>query len=252
MGTLARNEGKPEEARDAYERAVKLVEHELGPNHPSALIARANLAGAHIDLHHAEKAVPLLEEAIAGMIRLRGASHPTLTGPLNALTRAQLQLGAPDRALASADRALAIARAAYGDRPLRVANLLEWKATALQALHRDSEALALYRESLAIKLQLLPAADSRLSFARDGIGQSLLALGKAKEAIPELEAALALRGPLPEDRADTEFGLAKALWAVGQDRKRALDLAGRARDDYAAAHRQDRVDEVERWRRQPR
>jgi len=252
LGTLARVEGKLEEARDDYERAVKLLEHELGPDHPAPLIARANLAGIHVDLHQAEQAVPLVEEAIAGLSRLRGASNPMLLGPITTLTRAHLQAGAPERALAPADRALAIARAAYGDRHLRVAGMLEWKATALQALHRDAEALALYRESLAIKLQLLPATDSRLSFARDGIGQSLLGMGKAAEAVPELEAALALRGPLPEDRADTELGLAKALWAVGQDRKRALEMASRARDDYAAAHRQDRVDEVERWRQQPR
>jgi len=252
LATIARGEGKLDEARDAYQRAVKLMEHELGPDRPAPLIARANLAAVQIDLHQADQAVPLLEQAIAGMSRLRGTANPTLVGPLTSLTRAHLQLGEPDRALASADRALAIARAAYGDRHLRVAGMLEWKATALQALHRDAEALALYRESLAIKMQLLPATDSRLSFARDGIGQSLLGMGKAAEAVPELEAALALRGPLPEDRADTELALAKALWAAGQDRKRALELASRAREDYAAARRQDRVEEVERWRQQPR
>jgi len=249
LGTLVRAEGKLEEARDAYERAVKLLEHELGPDHPAPLIARANLANAYVDLHQPEKAELVLQEAIAGLSRLRGDRHAMLVGPLLSLTRAQLQMKVPDRALATAERALGIARVAYG-RHLRVAACLEWKATALQALGRDAEALALYRESLEIKQQLLPATDPRLSFARDGIGQSLLGMGKAAEAVPELEAALALRGPLPEDRADTEFGLARALWVVGKDRRRSLELAGRARDDYAAAGRKDRVEEVERWRQQ--
>ena len=98
VATLARGEGKLEEARDAYERAAKLLQHELGPDHPAPLIARANLAAIHLDLNQPDRAVPLLEEAIAGMSRLRGPAHPTLMGPLTSLTRAQLQLGAPERA----------------------------------------------------------------------------------------------------------------------------------------------------------
>jgi tetratricopeptide (TPR) repeat protein len=252
LGTLARAEGKLEEARDAYERAAKLLEHELGPDHSSALIARANLANVYIDLHLPAKAEPILEEAIAAIGRVRGAEHPALVNPLQSLTRVHLQLGAPERALASSERALKIARAAYGDQHLRVAGILEWKATALQELRRDAEALALYRESLAIKQKLLPPGDPERSYAHDGIGQALVALGRAAEAIPELETALSLRGPLPGERADTEFGLARALWAAGKDRRRALELADRARASYAAAHRKDRVEEVERWRQQPR
>jgi tetratricopeptide (TPR) repeat protein len=250
LGNLARGEGKLEEARDAFARAVKLLEYDLSPDRPAPLLARANLANAYVDLHQPEQAEPILEEVIAGVSRLRGDSHPTLVGPLTSLTRTRLQLKAPERALDSAERALGIARAAYGGQQLRVASCLEWKATVLQVLGRDAEALALYRESLEIKMKLLPAADPRLSFARDGIGQSLLTLGRAAEAVPELEAALALRGPLPEDRADTELGLARALWALGKDRRRALELADRARADYMAAGRKDRAEEVERWRQQ--
>jgi len=250
VGTLARAEGKLEEARDAYERAVKLLEHERGPEHPSTLIARANLANVYVDLQQPARAEPILEEAIAAIGRLRGAGHPTLVNALSSLTRARLRLGAPERALASAERALQIARAAHGDRHLRVASSLEWKATVLQELRQDAEALSLYRESLAIKQELLPPEDPQRAYAHDGIGQALLALGRAADAVPELETALKLRGPLPAERAETEFALARALWAAGKDRRRALELADRARADYAAGGQQDRVGEVERWRQQ--
>jgi hypothetical protein len=68
------------------------------------------------------------------------------------------------------------------------------------------------------------------------MGQSLIALGRAAEAVPPLTRAMNLRerpDTLPEDRGETRFAMAQALWETGADRTRALRLASAGRDDYA-------------------
>ena len=77
--------------------------------------------------------------------------------------------------------------------------------------------------------------------ALTGEGEDLLALGRAHDAIAPLERAFAVRSKPDgdvEDRADTGFVLARALWDGGGDRTRALGLARDARTVIAplAAH----------------
>lgn len=181
------------------------------------------------------------------MQRVRGADHPSLIAPLWTLTNARIQRRLLPEAHASIDRALQIARARLGPEHVRVASCLELKATAFQEEGRYPEALDLYREALRIKEKTLGKEDPRLSFAYDGIGQCLLAAGRAEESLPVLTHALALRGPSPGDRADTQFALARAVWKVQRNRARAVELATGARDGYREAGRPDRVRTVEEW-----
>jgi hypothetical protein len=65
----------------------------------------------------------------------------------------------------------------------------------------------------------------------------LLAMRRALDARPLLERAVTIYETKEADRGDkgtTRFALAQALWLTGGDRDRALDLARRAREDYAA------------------
>ena len=117
----------------------------------------------------------------------------------------------------------------------------------LQNGRRFAEALEVYREALAIKERTLPPQDPNLSFSHDGIGQCLLGLGRAQDAVNELELALALRGNEPVPRADTRFALARALWELGKERGRARELATQAQADYQAGGRKEKDAEVERW-----
>ena len=83
-------------------------------------------------------------------------------------------------------------------------------------------------------------------------GEVQLALGETAEAIRVLEQALALRsGPTvaSDDRANTEFALAQALWSQAAGRKRSIGLAraavqhlGEAGAPYSARQR-----EVQAW-----
>jgi serine/threonine-protein kinase len=75
-------------------------------------------------------------------------------------------------------------------------------------------------------------------------GKLLLARGKPAEAVPLFEQALAISSP--RLRARLQFSLAQALWAVGQDRPRALELATRAREHWQGLGH-PRLTEASRW-----
>ena len=94
------------------------------------------------------------------------------------------------------------------------------------------------------------------SYSWTGLGLALTELGRADDAVPLLERALELRTrqqSAAQLRAETGFGLARALWARGttEDRAHARELTTAARDAYAAAGaRFDRERaEVEAWQR---
>ncbi|MDO5287917.1 MAG: tetratricopeptide repeat protein, partial [Actinomycetia bacterium] len=53
-----------------------LHEQVLGPDHPSTLTSRGNLALAYQDAGRLGKAVPLYEEVLAGRVRVLGPGHP--------------------------------------------------------------------------------------------------------------------------------------------------------------------------------
>ena len=71
------------------------------------------------------------------------------------------------------------------------------------------------------------------------------------EAIPILEKALRVRERLersPDDTAETRFALARALWAAGEHRGRALTLAETAREGYRTMPGHERqVAAIDAW-----
>jgi tetratricopeptide (TPR) repeat protein len=246
-GTLALTEGRPEEALEDHERAAGLLSAQLGAEHPLTLNALANMAAAQSSLGRPEQALKTLESVSAAITRLRGPDHPTLGNALWSMAHAQNQLGRYAEAHRTVARALEIARTRLGPDHPRVAVCLDMQATVFQSEGRYGEALAAYRESLDIKRKALAPGDPRLFYSHDGIGQSLLHLGRPAEAVPPLEAALALGGVEASDRAEARFALARALWQLDRDRPRALALGKQALRDLTAAGLADRARQVEAW-----
>jgi len=79
-----------------------------------------------------------------------------------------------------------------------------------------------------------------------------LAAGAPVQAVAPLERALAVCEATvvsPQEKADVSFTLARALVKAGRDRRRALDLARRAKDLYLEQGKgyEDRVSEVDAW-----
>ena len=89
-----------------------------------------------------------------------------------------------------------------------------------------------------------------LAYALTGLGLSYLADNNATAALVPLERAFKIRSTKekePSRRAETAFGLARALWDSHRDRVRARDLAERARTDYGRTPAASKVADIERW-----
>ncbi|MEM6990343.1 MAG: tetratricopeptide repeat protein [Myxococcota bacterium] len=98
----------------------------------------------------------------------------------------------------------------------------------LQALGDYEAARQRHAEALAIRERTLPPEHPTRAYSLTGLGTALVDLDRIEEARPLLERALTLRlksHATAEITARTRFALARALWAAGSDRERALTLA---------------------------
>jgi tetratricopeptide (TPR) repeat protein len=73
---LAQN-GLHEDAAMLLEQTLAASERILGPDHPSTLSVRANLASAYQEIGRREEAVALLEQTLAASERILGPDHPS-------------------------------------------------------------------------------------------------------------------------------------------------------------------------------
>ncbi len=220
------------EARAAAEKGLALTRKTEPLDSPNLIIPLAQLAWVLSAQNHPDQAIPIEEEALADTERLLGADHPQAILITNNLISCLLGADRPAEALALIQknwdrfpRALVGANASI---PYQV------RADALAALHRCSEALPDYRQSVAILEQTLPH-HPRMTGPLGGLGKCELELGHAAAAIAPLERALAILDANhvpPADFAASRFTLARALWPTGQ-RARARQLAQWADDAYA-------------------
>jgi len=248
LGALQTMEGQTAMAAATLERARQLLTSELGHDDPRTLNAAGNLASAYRKLGRLDEASSLLQETTASARRRLGPDHPLLVPRLYATAQVQLQRHDFGSAHRSIDEALRIARKHMGEQNVQVANNLEIKATIFQEEHRYQEALATYRQALAIQEKVLQPGDQLFSYSYDGIGQSLLGMGHPDQARPMLEKALAIRGTDPEDLADTHYALARALWQLGGQQKAAASrYADQAQREYQRAGKAERAAVVEGW-----
>jgi tetratricopeptide (TPR) repeat protein len=166
------------------------------------------------------------------------------------LARVDLAEGHPDLAITGCEHGLALIR--DGATGFAVAVNEDPLAAGYLAAHRNDDALRQSRECLA---------DFRKDGGKDTTdlvpclrieGAALIELGRAKEATPELEHALALQqGHLapPGAIADLKFRLSRALIASGGDRARAAQLADEAHAELVRyPFEQSQLAEVDAWR----
>jgi serine/threonine protein kinase/tetratricopeptide (TPR) repeat protein len=154
-------------------------------------------------------------------------------------------------------RVVAATEAIVGQTHPLVARALINHAEVLEELGRAAEAKA--AAARAIDLSGPDQANARaLALARAVLGESALALGRAREARAVLEQALAASEEAalqPAELAELRFALARALWATAPERPRALGLAQAARVAYARAPgRGPKLAAVDAWvaaRRRP-
>jgi eukaryotic-like serine/threonine-protein kinase len=190
-----------------------------------------------------ERAVAIAEHAL-------GAQHPDVAPFLNNLARVLIEQGDTTLARSDVDRGISLVAATVGRDHRRVAELLLTRALIDDAEGHHADALRACDEALAIDAPKVDPAHLAIGLGLACRGRALVGLGRAAEATPVLERALAIIRAQTNDPAETaavQAPLARARWQQG-DHAHALELATAARTAYRAApgHSRALVD-LDRW-----
>ncbi len=204
------------EADAELRRALDIRLEVLGPDHPSVALVHDNLGEVLLEQKKFAEAKAHFERALTIWTEKLPPDHDLLAGPHAGLGRIAFAKGKLGRAMTAFQRALAIQEKALG-----------------------------------------PEARELIATLHD-IGRVHLRRNKPDKARAVLERA---EGLIPAEGPDStaglvRFDLARALWDSGRrsaaDRKRAVTLAGRARDHLRRAgkdvHASD-LEVIERWLR---
>jgi tetratricopeptide (TPR) repeat protein/tRNA A-37 threonylcarbamoyl transferase component Bud32 len=243
--------GEDEEALSYYERALEIRERSLGPDHPDVADSLNNLALVHRSLGAPpDEVAGLLERALAILEAALGPDHPQLGGTFANLGINSLERGELEQARAFHERARAIVAAGLGETHPHMANTLVNLGDVALALHELDVARAHFEEAITI-YEAAYGTDSHPDAAEAlrGLARVHELEGRLADSRVLLEHALEIRerGARPRELADIRFPLARVLWALGEERSRAHELASLARADYEAARRPDDRDAVDAW-----
>jgi tetratricopeptide (TPR) repeat protein len=177
LGIDADMQGRYEEAKSYYGRALDQYERLLGPEHPAVAKALNNLGLMAADQAKWDDAIAALTRAIRINERALGEGHPDVAVGLANLAMVYGGMNRHEEALPLAERAVAsIERGAAPDGP-NMAFALSARISALLGLDRSAEAIAPSERELAIRERGVGAAVN-LADARCDLGMALVYSGR--------------------------------------------------------------------------
>jgi len=144
-----------DDARARFDRALALVEQELGPDTLEAapILIRQSNNLEMLRRHAAARAKA--ERALAIYERRLGPQHPRLAVPLQALAKIAIDAHQPKEAERHLRAALALLQRDLGPRNLDLLRQRTWLAISLSGQGREAEAEPIFAEVLAARRALL-------------------------------------------------------------------------------------------------
>ena len=211
--------GLPKEAL-ALRGAVGVVEEVLGPDHPSTLAFRNNLAHAYYAAGCLGEAIALYEEVVADSVRVLGADHPRTLTSRNNLAAAYQAVRRVGAAIPLFEEVLADRVRVLGDDHPDTLTSHNNLARAYESAGRLGKAISLYEQVLADRVRVLGAEHPGTLTSRNNLTHAYQAAGRLGEAILLYEEVLAdTRRVLGDDHPDTLTScnnLAHAYYAAGR------------------------------------
>jgi tetratricopeptide (TPR) repeat protein len=192
LGALKQELGCHDEAEEFFQRALTILERDLGQDHIGLVPALKGLGTTRLMQGSAEGAEPLLARALAISQRHLGDDHPDQVILLNDLTRFYLKQSAHAFAEPLLLRLLELKRTKGDDHP-EVATVLASLATVRQALGRHESAELLWRRVLGIRERTLAPNHFSLATTLEQLAQTCAARGKLTEAVHLDQRALSIR-----------------------------------------------------------
>jgi serine/threonine protein kinase/tetratricopeptide (TPR) repeat protein len=255
--------GKTDEAILAYNRSLAIQEKAFGPDNVALAPNIHNLGEIYLTRGEYDLAEPAILRARALWSKALGEEHPKMALVFYNLSRIRLGRGDLDGAGELAARALAIwkkvnaanaANAKIGEETApdpEVALGLHGVAVVRRAKKDFKGALAAESEALTIREKVFGLDDTDVADSLSSLGQTRVAMGDTRAAVPLFERALKIDEADGEDAmaiGDARFDLAQAI--AHTDPARASELAKNAGEAYAKVsgpRAKERGTEVEAW-----
>jgi tetratricopeptide (TPR) repeat protein len=215
---IAQDEVAPAEAAEHLERAIRILEQAVGPEHPTLVRNLPALASLLSDAGQLDQAVSVARRAVDLGERTTGKTSLFTGMNLRMLSGLLMHVGEVDEACATIERSLAIVeKEAPGHSDMM--NVLMTRGDCLMWKRDLAAAEATLERALAIGEASLGPSDPKLAYSLHALSEVLVARGKPELAVSTSERAMAL---LPEGkvdpllRAQAELKLGVALRAAGQ------------------------------------
>ncbi len=138
------------EARASFDEAYRILEEQLGTDHPDLAVTLEGLGWLAISSAEFEEAESLFQRALAVRRRALGESHPEVAIPLKGLGKARFRQGHYGEAREAVDEGLLLLRAALGPEHPDVGVAMGQLGPILRSEGEYEAAEAIYLEALTI------------------------------------------------------------------------------------------------------
>jgi tetratricopeptide (TPR) repeat protein len=233
LSVSEREQGHHPEALAWSQRAYELRKASLGPDNRQTLVTLHDLGSIYELMGQTDKALELHGQAVEGLRRVFGPESAEAIEALRALANAEERLGRTEQALAHYREGVELQKKGLPPEDMALYTMEEDVGRVLTEFrNKPREAIPYLRMALSRKARVLGAEHPNTITARTTLGNALLNMGKAPQALEELEKAAKLMEPLGWGEAEAaalRMSLAEALWKVKrQEQPRALELARKA------------------------
>ena len=184
--------------------AVDALEGLLGPDHPSTLASRNNLAGAYESAGRLTEAITLYEQVLPDHIRVLGEDHPNTVTSRNNLAGAYKSAGRLTEAITLYEQVLADSIRVLGEDHPNTLTSRNNLAGAYASAGRLTEAITLYEQVLPDSIRVLGEDHPSTLTSRNNLAYAYASAGRLSEAITLYEQVLPDRiRVLGEDHPNT-------------------------------------------------
>ena len=192
----------------------------LGPDHPSTLTSRNNLAGAYCDAGRLHEAITLYEQTLEDHTRILGPHHPDTLTARNNLAYAYRNAGRLDEAIAQFEQNLKDFERVLGpDHPDTLTSRNNLAVTYSEAGELD-EAIVLHKQNLDSRTRILGPHHPDTLTSRNNLANAYQDANRLDEAIElheqNLEDCTRILGPHHPSTLTARNNLASAYHDTGR------------------------------------
>ena len=170
--------------------SVTRVGDTLGPDHPSTLTARNNLAGAYQTAGRLDEAIPLYEQNLEDRTRILGPHHPDTLTARNNLAYAYHDAGRLNEAIPLHEQNLEDRTRILGPHHPDTLTARNNLANAYQDAGRLDDAIPLHEQTLEDHTRILGTNHPNTLISRNNLANAYQDAGRLDDAIPLHEQTL--------------------------------------------------------------